>query len=145
MTFWAHKAVYHPASPSIGRNRLLARTLQAAHARGKWVGLCREMAGDSLATPLPLDLGLDEFSRASSAIPAVKEHFHQLDYQACQEIAARVPFNSTETAFLNAKTATFGSPRINASPLWSYTCLITRIDYRKVVSHVLRELRVTTA
>ena len=63
------------------------------------MGLSREMAGDSLATPLPLDLGPDEFSRLSSAIPAVKERFGQPDYQACQEIAARVPFNSTETRF----------------------------------------------
>lgn len=67
------------------------------------------MAGDPLATPLPLGFRLDEFGRASSAIPAVKERFRQLDYQACQEIAARVPFYSKGTAFLRAKTAAFGN------------------------------------
>jgi len=45
--------------------------IEAAHAEGKWVGMCGEMAGDSLAIPLLLGLGLDEFSMsASSILPA---------------------------------------------------------------------------
>src|SRR5690625_2347351 len=38
---------------------------------GKWVGMCGEMAGDELAIPILLGLGLDEFSMsATSILPA---------------------------------------------------------------------------
>jgi hypothetical protein len=79
-------------------------------------GAVQRIGWQAAATPLPLGLGLDEFGRASRAIPAVKERFRQLDNQVCQEIAARIPFNSKGTAFLRAKTPAFGSPRSNASP-----------------------------
>jgi len=75
---------FHPAVI-----RLIDRTIRAAHAQGKWVGLCGEMAGDPLATPLLLGLGLDEFSMAAAAIPEVKARIRQLDAQTCQGIAAR--------------------------------------------------------
>src|SRR5262245_12622792 len=32
--------------------RLIARVVEAAHARGKWVGICGEIAGDPRAVPL---------------------------------------------------------------------------------------------
>jgi phosphoenolpyruvate-protein phosphotransferase len=75
---------FHPAVI-----RLIDRTIRSAHARGKWVGLCGEMAGDPLATPLLLGLGLDEFSMAAVAIPEVKARLRQLDSQACAQVAAR--------------------------------------------------------
>jgi phosphoenolpyruvate-protein kinase (PTS system EI component) len=75
---------FHPAVI-----RLIDRTIRSAHARGKWVGLCGEMAGDPVATPLLLGLGLDEFSMAAAAIPEVNDRIRQLDAQACQGIAAR--------------------------------------------------------
>jgi phosphoenolpyruvate-protein phosphotransferase len=74
---------FHPAV--IG---LIARTIQGAHAKGKWVGLCGEMAGDPLATPLLLGLGLDEFSMAPASIPLVKQTLRQLAFQDCKEIAS---------------------------------------------------------
>ncbi len=52
--------------------RLIAQTIQQAHAAGIWVGLCGELAGDPAATPILLGLELDEFSMAATAIPAVK-------------------------------------------------------------------------
>jgi phosphotransferase system enzyme I (PtsI) len=67
---------------------LIARTIQGAHAKGKWVGLCGEMAGDPLATPLLLGLGLDEFSMAPASIPLVKQTLRQLAFQDCKEIAS---------------------------------------------------------
>jgi phosphoenolpyruvate-protein phosphotransferase len=75
---------FHPAVI-----RLIAMTIEAAHAQGKWVGLCGEMAGDPLATALLLGLGLDEFSMAPTSIPAVKQAIKGLEVQACRKIAAQ--------------------------------------------------------
>ncbi len=52
--------------------RLIQKTIQQAHKHGVWVGLCGELAGDPLATPLLLGMGLDEFSMSSGSIPFVK-------------------------------------------------------------------------
>ena len=52
--------------------RLIEQTVAAAHQAGIWVGMCGELAGNALATPLLLGLGLDELSMSAPAIPAVK-------------------------------------------------------------------------
>lgn len=52
--------------------RLIAETIRQAHEAGIWVGLCGELAGNPEAVPVLLGLGLDEFSMAATAIPAVK-------------------------------------------------------------------------
>lgn len=52
--------------------RLIQMVIQQAHARGVWVGLCGELAGDPLATPLLVGMGLDEFSMSAVSIPFVK-------------------------------------------------------------------------
>jgi phosphoenolpyruvate-protein kinase (PTS system EI component) len=49
--------------------RLVHHVIEAAHAQGKWVGMCGELAGEPLAIPLLLSLGLDEFSMNPPAIP----------------------------------------------------------------------------
>ncbi len=59
---------FHPAVL-----RLIYQTIQQAHAKGIWVGLCGELAGEVLAAPLLLGMGLDEFSMAPASIPFVKE------------------------------------------------------------------------
>ncbi|WP_224363329.1 phosphoenolpyruvate--protein phosphotransferase [Hyalangium versicolor] len=51
----------------------VARVVEAAHARGRWVGICGELAGDVLATPLLVGLGVDELSMSAPAIAAVKQ------------------------------------------------------------------------
>jgi phosphoenolpyruvate-protein phosphotransferase len=53
--------------------RLIAQTIRYAHEADIWVGLCGELAGDPLAAPVLLGLGLDEFSMAATSIPTVKE------------------------------------------------------------------------
>jgi phosphoenolpyruvate-protein phosphotransferase len=74
---------YHPAVL-----RLIKTTIDAAHAHGKWVGMCGELAGDVIAVPLLLGLGLDEFSMAPASIPAVKAAIRQWTLPACREVAA---------------------------------------------------------
>src|SRR5699024_4142532 len=57
---------YHPAILNLVNN-----VIEAAHSEGKWAGMCGEMAGDPIAIPLLLGLGLDEFSMsATSILPA---------------------------------------------------------------------------
>ncbi len=57
---------YHPAILTLVNN-----VIEAAHAEGKWAGMCGEMAGDPIAIPILLGLGLDEFSMsATSILPA---------------------------------------------------------------------------
>ena len=76
---------YHPAVL-----RLVATTIQAAHAHGKWVGLCGELAGDVQAVPVLLGLGLDEFSMAPTSIPAIKDTIRRWPLPVCRHISAHV-------------------------------------------------------
>lgn len=64
--------LYQPYHPAI--LRLVKTVIDAGHANGRWVGMCGEMAGDEIAIPILLALGLDEFSMsASSILPARKQ------------------------------------------------------------------------
>lgn len=68
--------------------RLIRMVIEAAHARGKWVGLCGELAGNPLAVPVLLGLGLDEFSMVPKAIPVLKQtirHWKTTDARAIAE------------------------------------------------------------
>ncbi|MFY0517354.1 phosphoenolpyruvate--protein phosphotransferase [Lysinibacillus sp. UGB7] len=58
--------LYQPYHPAI--LRLVKNVIDAAHQHGKWVGMCGEMAGDEIAIPILLALGLDEFSMTASSI-----------------------------------------------------------------------------
>ncbi len=53
--------------------RFIEMTIKAAHARGIWVGVCGEMAGDRVATELLVSMGIDELSMSAPAIPLIKE------------------------------------------------------------------------
>jgi phosphoenolpyruvate-protein kinase (PTS system EI component) len=67
--------------------RLIQSVITAAHARGKWVGLCGELAGEPLAIPILLGLGLDEFSMNAPAIPLAKEILRAMSRDEAREIA----------------------------------------------------------
>lgn len=58
--------LYQPYHPAI--LRLVKTVIEAAHQNGKWVGMCGEMAGDEIAIPILLALGLDEFSMSAPSI-----------------------------------------------------------------------------
>ncbi len=70
--------------------RLIKQTIDAGHAANKWVGLCGEFAGNPLAVPILLGLGLDEFSMNATAIPTVKQTINQWTLTAAQTVAAHV-------------------------------------------------------
>jgi phosphocarrier protein FPr len=67
--------------------RLIDMTVQAAHAYGKWVGVCGELAADPLAVPLLMGLGVDELSVSARSIPLVKARVRELDFSAAQYCA----------------------------------------------------------
>ncbi|MEG0258476.1 MAG: phosphoenolpyruvate--protein phosphotransferase [Lysinibacillus sp.] len=58
--------LYQPYHPAI--IRLVKTVIEAGHANGRWVGMCGEMAGDEIAIPILLALGLDEFSMSAPSI-----------------------------------------------------------------------------
>ncbi|MBD2523846.1 phosphoenolpyruvate--protein phosphotransferase [Nostoc sp. FACHB-133] len=68
--------------------RMVQRTIKAAHAAGISVGLCGELAADTLATPILLGLGLDELSVNPQSIPGVKQAIARLSIVESEAIVA---------------------------------------------------------
>jgi phosphocarrier protein FPr len=67
--------------------KLIKNTVQAAHAAGKWVGVCGELAANAQAAPVLVGLGVDELSVSTPAIPAVKAQIRSLTLEATQQLA----------------------------------------------------------
>ncbi|MCX6085889.1 MAG: phosphoenolpyruvate--protein phosphotransferase [Caldiserica bacterium] len=68
--------------------QLVDRTVRGAGQAGKWVGVCGELAGDPLAMPILLGLGVKELSMAPGSIPAAKSLARTLDIAALRDLAA---------------------------------------------------------
>lgn len=66
--------------------RFLRQIVDEVHKRGKWIGMCGEMAGDIRYLPLLVALGLDEISVPSSEIAALKERITRLSAGDCKEL-----------------------------------------------------------
>jgi phosphoenolpyruvate-protein phosphotransferase (PTS system enzyme I) len=64
---------------------LIADVVEAAHARGAWVGVCGEAAGDPTTAAALVGLGVDELSMAGVAIPEVKDALRHLTLAVCRE------------------------------------------------------------
>jgi len=83
--------------------RLVRSIIDFAHARNVWVGMCGELAGEPLATPLLLGMGLDEFSMAPTSIPLIKETLRLWSKKEAREIvdeALQQPDGQSMIAFL---------------------------------------------
>ena len=79
--------LYQPYNPSI--LRLINNVIKAAHAEGKWAGMCGEMAGDQTAVPLLVGMGLDEFSMSATSVLRTRSLMKKLDTTKMQEYANR--------------------------------------------------------
>ena len=69
--------LYQPYNPSL--LRLIKQVIDCAHAEGKWAGMCGEMAGDQIAVPILLGMGLDEFSMSATSILQTRSLIKRLD------------------------------------------------------------------
>lgn len=67
--------------------RLIAQVVTAAHAQGRWVGVCGEMGSDLWATPLLVGLGVDELSVHPPVVSRIKAAVRQLDSRRAAEVA----------------------------------------------------------
>jgi phosphotransferase system enzyme I (PtsI) len=77
--------LYQPTHPAI--LRLIKMTVDAGHKQGIWVGVCGEMAGDPVLTPVLLGLGVDELSVAPPVVPQIKYLTRRLKMNEAQELA----------------------------------------------------------
>ncbi len=77
--------LYQPLNPSI--LRLIKMTIDGAHKHGKWCGMCGEMAGDEMAAPVLLGLGLDEFSMSATSILKARQIINSINYSDMQVLA----------------------------------------------------------
>lgn len=77
--------LYEPLHPAV-LSALMA-TIEAGKREGKRVGMCGEMAGDSLCALLLLGMGLEEFSMGPLYIPVIKKTIRSITYQAAKTAA----------------------------------------------------------
>ncbi|QMS85767.1 phosphoenolpyruvate--protein phosphotransferase [Candidatus Xianfuyuplasma coldseepsis] len=77
--------LYQPYNPSL--LRLIKMVIDASHEAGIWTGMCGEMAGDKLAAPILLGLGLDEFSMSATSILQTRYIFSELTYSEMKAMA----------------------------------------------------------
>jgi multiphosphoryl transfer protein len=67
--------------------RLIERAAAGARAHGRWVGVCGGLAGDPLAVPVLVGLGVDELSVSVPVVPAVKAQVRTLSLEDCRATA----------------------------------------------------------
>jgi phosphotransferase system enzyme I (PtsI) len=79
--------LYQPYNPSL--LRLIKTVIDAAHKEGKWVGMCGEMAGDSIAVPILLGLGLDEFSMSATSILSTRHLLSKISKDKAEVLAKK--------------------------------------------------------
>jgi phosphocarrier protein FPr len=67
--------------------RMIERTVQAATAAGKWVGVCGGLAGDPQGAALLVGLGVTELSMSIPSIAAIKARLRRLSLKQAQDWA----------------------------------------------------------
>ena len=77
--------LYEPTHPAI--IRLIKMTADAGTRHGVWTGVCGEMAGDPVLTPLLLGLGVTELSAAPGTVPQIKYLIRRLKMKEAHELA----------------------------------------------------------
>jgi phosphoenolpyruvate-protein phosphotransferase len=76
---------FHPAVL-----RLIGEVAEAAHAEGKWVGVCGELGGDPLAAPVLIGLGVDELSLNAGGIPRTKAVIRNIEIPSARKLAQKI-------------------------------------------------------
>ncbi|MEY8370808.1 phosphoenolpyruvate--protein phosphotransferase [Aerococcaceae bacterium 50-4] len=87
--------LYQPFNPSV--LRLIKNVIDASHKEGKWTGMCGEVAGEPMATPLLVGMGLDEFSMSASSVLKIRSLISKLDSSEMTELANKVITEATSS------------------------------------------------
>ncbi|MDR2551611.1 MAG: phosphoenolpyruvate--protein phosphotransferase [Treponema sp.] len=90
----AISSYYRTFSPAV--LRAVGLTAAAAAKNGKWAGVCGELAGNPMAVPLLVGLGVEELSVTASALPQTIALIRSLNFNRCREAAQKVLAMSTE-------------------------------------------------
>jgi phosphotransferase system enzyme I (PtsI) len=69
--------------------RLIRQITQAAQARGIYVSMCGEMAGDPVNIPILIGLGIDELSMNAMAIPMVKKLIRSISMEEAADLTSQ--------------------------------------------------------
>ncbi len=96
--------------------RLIATTVKAAHAHGKWVGVCGALASEALAVPVLIGLGVDELSVSVPLIPTIKASVRALDLVECQTLACQV-LGLEEAAHVREALRAYLMANVETSPV----------------------------
>jgi phosphoenolpyruvate-protein phosphotransferase (PTS system enzyme I) len=95
--------LYDPWHPAV--LQLIEHTIRRAHALGKGVSVCGEMAGDPVFTDLLLAMGLRSFSMHPTRVAAVKQRVLRVD---TRRLAAALPGVLAAESPADAAAAAFG-------------------------------------
>ncbi|WP_051108576.1 phosphoenolpyruvate--protein phosphotransferase [Cupriavidus sp. UYPR2.512] len=63
--------------------RMIAATTEGAARHGRWVGVCGALAGDPLAVPVLIGLGVTELSVDAALVPGIKSRVRALSHADC--------------------------------------------------------------
>ncbi|MEB1807706.1 MAG: phosphoenolpyruvate--protein phosphotransferase [Bacillaceae bacterium] len=99
--------LYQPYHPAI--LRLVNMVIEAAHKEGKWAGMCGEMAGDEIAIPILLGLGLDEFSMSATSVLPARSQIAKLSKQELESFAKEMLMKNTSEEVQESVKNRFGS------------------------------------
>ncbi|MFV8828705.1 phosphoenolpyruvate--protein phosphotransferase [Alkalihalobacterium sp. APHAB7] len=99
--------LYQPYHPAI--LRLVNMVIEAAHREGKWAGMCGEMAGDEIAIPILLGLGLDEFSMSATSVLPARSQIAKLSKQELESFAKEMLMKNTSEEVQESVKNRFGS------------------------------------
>ncbi len=91
--------LYEPAHPAV--LRLLKTVIEAGHTKKIWVGICGEMSGDPIFTPVLVGLGMDEISTSPVMVPEIKKIVRSITYAEAQELAKYVLTLNTGVEVVN--------------------------------------------
>jgi phosphotransferase system enzyme I (PtsI) len=80
--------LYEPLHPAV--LRLIRSVIDAAHKAGIEVGMCGEMAGESIYVPILVGLGLDELSMNALSILKVKKMIRSVSYKEAREFLKEI-------------------------------------------------------
>ncbi len=80
--------LYQPYNPAL--LKLIKHVIDSAHKEGKIAAMCGEMAGDEIALPLLMGMGLDEYSMSSSSVLRTRSSMKSLDTKKCAKLVANV-------------------------------------------------------